>query len=213
MPIYDDLDDRGSHADFIERCRRDFETTGNPLYAWEAWGLVRLTWRSELHDSLDLPEWFAEYLDACGSRLLGRQPERVELSPNRWGHLPEREPPKLGEGAGAIGCALGFSEGLALARKHWGGQFDDRENRAARVVDLMWSERLSLDAAAEKLERTNGWPERRTIRRAVEGAMRGALRRMQDRLREATGVVPDRGEVVRAYSDLCRSRNLTKQPG
>lgn len=38
MPIYDDLDDRGSHADFIERCRRDFESTHNALYAWEAWG-------------------------------------------------------------------------------------------------------------------------------------------------------------------------------
>ena len=57
MPIYDDLDDRGSDSDFIERCHRDFVKTENPLYAWEAWGLIHLTWRSEFHESLELPEW------------------------------------------------------------------------------------------------------------------------------------------------------------
>jgi hypothetical protein len=31
MPIYEDLDDRGSRADHIERCRRDFEATGVKL--------------------------------------------------------------------------------------------------------------------------------------------------------------------------------------
>jgi hypothetical protein len=45
MPIYDDLDHQGSYEDFLERCHRDFVTTGNPLYAWQAWGMVRATWR------------------------------------------------------------------------------------------------------------------------------------------------------------------------
>jgi hypothetical protein len=34
VPIYDDLDDLENSADHLERCRRDFEATGNPLYAW-----------------------------------------------------------------------------------------------------------------------------------------------------------------------------------
>ena len=56
----------------------------------------------------------------------------------------------------------------------------------------------------------DGWGDRRSIRRAVDGAQRWALRWMQERLREATGAVPERAKVVRAYSSLCRGRNLTK---
>ena len=211
-----------SKSDKLKRCRSDFESTGNPLYAWEAWGLIRFTWRSQLHESLELPEWLGEYLDACGRRLLGVPMEEVSRKPYFHGaegslelkiDIVKRRPAvsaETGEGAGAIGRALKFPDGLALARKRWGGPFDARENGAARVVDLMWSERISLDAAAERLELTNGWPERRTIRRWVEGASRGALRRMQDRLREATGAVPERGDLIRAYSVFCRQRNLTK---
>jgi hypothetical protein len=93
VPIYDDLDDLENSADHLERCRRDFEATGNPLYAWEAWGVVTLTWRSQLEDSIEIPTWLTEYFDECGSRLLGWRPEPVELGPNQMGHLPEDEPP------------------------------------------------------------------------------------------------------------------------
>jgi hypothetical protein len=218
MGIYDDLDDRGSQADFLERCHRDFVATGNPLYAWEAWGTVYAAWRSRPHEAIPLPEWLGEYLDDCGRRLVGVPMDVVDRKVLgrfagsgirfEWVEVEERPAvaAETGEGPGFIGCALGFSEGLAKAREHWGGPFDYRENLALRVVDLMWSERLSLDAAAFEAE-ARGWAKHRTAGRAVERARGGALRRMQDWLREKTGRVPRQPEVVRAYSRLCKTRN------
>ena len=139
MAIYDDLDDRGSISDFIERCHRDFVNTENPLFAWEAWGRVHFTWRSELHESLELPKWLGEYLDACGNRLIGIPMEVVDRKPLiriaqggirlEMDKVLERPvvPARAGEGPGSVGHALGFSEGLALARSHWGGPFNTRE--------------------------------------------------------------------------------------
>lgn len=221
MPIYDDLDDRHSKADKIERCRRDFRATGNPLFVWEAWGVVRFTQRSSLHESLEIPGWVSEYLDACGHRLLGWQPERVLLDPGpprHYGYRAETNPPKRGEGPGSIGQAFGFNEGLARAREHWGGQHDLRERLAGEVSDLMWEQGQSLEAAATELEGTRRrdgtrWPERRTIRRYVEGSQRWALRTMQERLSDAGVAPPATAEIVRVYSDLCRRRDLTKQRG
>ena len=63
VPLNDDLIDQRDKSEDVERCRRDFEKTGNPLYAWEAWGVVRFTWRSELHQSLAVPDWLGKYLD------------------------------------------------------------------------------------------------------------------------------------------------------
>ena len=214
MSIYDDLNEEASSAQHLERCRRDFEATRNPLFAWEAWGAVRATWRSTLEDSIEIPSWLTEYFDACGSRLLGMKAERVELRAGHWGHQSEDEAPKSSEGPGAIGRSIGFENGLATARERWGGQFDERERRALIVVEKMWAEGRSLDNSAEALESTTSadeasWPERRTIRRYVERADRWALRRMQDRLREATGAVPERSQVVAAYSRLCQDRSLT----
>ncbi|MCH7644379.1 MAG: hypothetical protein IH974_06030 [Myxococcales bacterium] len=216
MPIYDDLDDRGSHADFIERCRRDFETTGNPLYAWEAWGVVRFTWQSELHESVELPEWLGEYLDACGKGLTGIPMEVVERKPLvriaeggiRLGIDEVRKRPAVpataGEGPGSMGRALGFFEGLAKAREHWGGPFDDREKLALHVVEMMWSKRLSLEGAAGGLDGRG--TSRATAKRAVKAAQGYALRAMQNRLRQAMGEVPGRSEIARAYSRFCKAR-------
>jgi hypothetical protein len=187
---------------------------------------------------VDLPEWLGEFLEDCASRLLGvpmkeesRTPHvqyeghRIAIEIDMVTRRPEI-PAKTGEGAGAIGRAVGFSEGLAKARQHWGGPFDRNENRAAAVVDVMWNEGISLDAAAEKLEHSKftgyndarvafgddaKWPERRSIRRFVEGAQRWVIRTMQERLREATGTVPERHEIVNVYSDFCRTRNLTEK--
>ena len=75
----------------------------------------------------------------------------------------------------------------------------------------MWDRGYSLEKASDELELTDGWPDRRTIRRYVDGAKRWGLRRMHDRLREATGTIPKGDDVVRAYSVLCQGRNLTKQ--
>jgi hypothetical protein len=216
MPIYDDLNDRGSMADMLERCRRDFESTGNPLYAWEAWGVVRFTWRSELDESLELPEWLGEYLDACGNALIGVQMEEAERKPLariaqggiRLAIDDVRQrpvvPAKTKEGPGSVGRALGFSKGLALTRAHWGGPFDTQENSAVRVVDLMWANRCSLEHAAGLLDGKG--ISRASAKRAVGAANSFALRAMQNRLRQATGAVPDPSEVVRAYSRLCKTR-------
>jgi hypothetical protein len=279
VAIYEDLNDRESHADHLERCRRDFEATGNPLYAWEALGVVWFMRRLRLSQDIpgsftslpeslsrrnrpsrenpdrdflreahaivtgaskmeptaehldalwsfvELPEWLGEYLEGCGKRLIGMpmevvdQEARVKVAKgdirSEMASARERPflPAKAGEGPGSIGRAFRFTEGLALARKHWGGAFDPNERLALRVVQWMWSEGRALDAAAEEFEGAGGWPERRTVRRAVEHARLYALRWMRDRLREAGGELPAEPEVARAYSDLCRRRNLTKQPG
>lgn len=216
MAIYDDLDDHRSNSDFIERCHRDFVNTENPLFAWEAWGMVRFTWRSELHESLELPEWLGEYLDVCGERLIGIPMEVVERKPLvriaqggvrlKIDKVLERPvvPAKAGEGPGSFGRALKFSKGLALARSQWGGPFDTLEKRAARVIDLMWSHGCSLAHAAEWLEKKG--ISRSSAKRAVNEADGYSLRTMKNRLLQATGAIPDRREVVRAYSRLCKSR-------
>ena len=113
-------------------------------------------------------------------------------------------PAKAGEGPGSVGRALGFSEGLALARSHWRGPFDSGEKRAARVIDLMWSHGYSLAHAAECLERKG--ISRSSAKRAVKEAEGYSLRAMKNRLLQVTGAIPDRREVVRAYSRLCKSR-------
>jgi hypothetical protein len=56
MPIHDDLDDRGSESDYIERCHRDFANTGDPLYAWEAFARIRFIHRRRLNQ--DFPDSF-----------------------------------------------------------------------------------------------------------------------------------------------------------
>ena len=166
--------------------------------------MVSLTRRSKLHESLDLPDWLVEYLDDCGHRLLGWQPGR----PKHHGNLiPEEKPPKRGQGPGAIGRAAGFSEGLSLARHHWGGEFDEREKLALWVVRYMHEEGVSLDSAATEAENAR-LASRSTARRAVEKARTFALRRMQEQLRAETGAVPVRSEVVNAFSALCKARSI-----
>jgi hypothetical protein len=204
--IYDDLDDRENMADFVERCHRDFAATRNPLYAWEAWGVVRFTSRSDFHEPLALPEWLGEYLDGCGRQLLGWLPS---LDQGRL--IPERKPPVADRGPGAIGERIGFREGLKKSRENWGGSFDEDENLALRVVKLMWSDCLSLDAAAAEAE-FRGWKKRgkrvssRTASRSVEGTQRWALRFMKERLAEETRTWSHDTPVRRSYSDLCRAR-------
>ncbi len=197
MPIYDDLDDRGSYTDRLERCRRDFDATGNPLYAWEAWGVIRLTERSGNHESLPVPEWLAVYLDDCGNQLLGWQSRTgTEIL------KPETTQPNRREQPGALGRAMGFTTGLAITREQWGGQHDADERLAFKIVNRMWKYGQSLDAAAKD---TPG-ASRDKARRAVERAQRGALRLMQDRLRNESGSAPELDQVAKKYSILCRNR-------
>lgn len=221
--LYPDLDDSHSDRDFVERCRRDFLRTGNPLHAWEAWGTYRLTTRRG--PPLDPPSWLFEYLDGCGRRLIGtwREVPGTQREKRIGGGITLRfarkmldVPARAGEGPGAIGRALGFKEGLAKAREHWGGEYDARERLAAQAVEMMWSEGLSLDAVASRIERERGpargyYPpriaaSRATVTRAVREARRYALRTMQARLREANGSIPPVSEVARAYSRLCMQR-------
>jgi hypothetical protein len=194
VPIYDDLDYKRKPVDLLERCRRDFEATANPLYAWEGWIAWSVSRRSGwLRFREPLPKWIAQYFDECARHLIGR------LNPGEWSAIP-------GEGPGSIGRALGFSEGLAKAREQWGVPFDRREVLALKMVELMWSEGCSLDAAALEAEHLR-WASHRTARRAVERAQRNALRRMQDYLREAGwDVSTDKREVIRTYSRLCKNR-------
>ena len=219
MPIYDDLDDQGSFGDWLARCRRDYEGTGDPLFVWEAFG----AWWSQRHmHSMPLPEWLGECLNTWGSRLIGIPMEVVRRTPlvrvNQDGikfeinEIEERPhvPAEPGEGPGPIGRALGFTEGLAKAREHWGGPFDRREQHALQVVDFMWEHGYSLDKAATELAPSAGPDNSRTIRRYVEHARSAALRRMQDLIREAGQPVPPAADVPVAFSRLCRRRSLTK---
>ena len=48
---------------FLEVFREDFEKTGNPLAAWDAYLLAR-------EDGKPVPEWVLEYFDMVGKRLL-----------------------------------------------------------------------------------------------------------------------------------------------
>ena len=174
---------------------------------------------------LDPPSWLFEYLDECGRRLIGTWREVPGTQREKWigGGITLRSarqmldvPARAGEGPGAIGRALGFKEGLAKAREHWGGEYDARERLAAQAVEMMWSEGLSLDAVASRIEQERSparehfspriAASRAKVTRAVREARRYALRTMQARLREATGSIPPVSEVARAYSRLCRQR-------
>lgn len=215
--FYDDLDVESldlhkADADHLEECRRNLVETGNPLYAWEAWGTVRATWRSRRPtDHLPLPEWLIDYFDACGARLLGWQPERVQLG-GSWGRRREESPPKPDEGPGAIGRRLGFKHGLAVERRRWGGQHDQDEHMALELVERMWREGCTLRAVALKFEKGTTMRLGRLgisyskARRSVERAHRFAYRLMRDRLAEAGVPVPPRAKVWKAYSTLCRQR-------
>lgn len=215
MPVYDDLNDDlnrgGSFPDAVERCRRDYVATQNPLYAWEAWLLIRFTWRSRTHERIELPEWLGKYFDDCGHDLLGRW---VEVEGSR--QVVPTIPAEPGEGPGFIGSALRFREGLAKAREHWGGSWDQQEKLAMQAIERMWHDGLTLDRAAQVMQDETEpgrqyYPpsikaSRPTIKRAVGNAKRYALRQMQSRLRDATGTVPARSKIVREYSLLCKSR-------
>jgi len=181
-----------------------------------------LTWRSKLDESLELPDWLGDYLDHCGRHMLGDFVEvERELGPVTRGKGIRFQlstvtyslsvPGKLREGPGSIGRALGFKEGLAVARCHWGGQFDKREHLAYAVVNLMWTKGLSLkkaanvfDVNASKVNRTGA--SAASVMRAVRHAQRFALRLMCDRLRETNGTVPSLAIVPREFSKLCVAR-------
>jgi len=186
MAIYDDLDeDKLEHA--VERCGRDFAKTKNPLHAWEAWGVISLSRRSRLYESVDVPAWLAAYFDACAEALITSQ------SPT--------------EGRHAVARAIGFRDGLSKARERWGGQYDARERLAERVFDVMWDRGIALDRAQRE---TPGASES-SAKRAARGASRWAIRKVQDRVRSATGGIPERTKLLSAYSAVCRKR-LTKSP-
>lgn len=180
MPIHDDLDDRRSDADCLARCVRDLESTGNPLYAFEALQYVAL------------PAPLARWVRASSAALL-RPPERGGLRAKREA------------GPGEIGRALGFQHGLAPSRKRWGGAFDQVESDAQSLVDLMDREGLSRAAAAARLQKERGG-SRWTWWRRLDRCNKYAKRAMQDRLRQAGRAVPrDQRELLGAYEELCTS--------
>lgn len=203
VPIHDDLDDRNYWLDFIERCRRDFESTGNPLYAWEAWGRFWSIYRRARDGAFgqneplpELPPWLGQYLEDSGRRLLGHQPGRGPMR-------SETDPPRQREGPGSIGRALAFAKGLDVSRQKWGGQFDEREALALRVVEEMYRNGWSLRHAASE---GNFGAAETTIYEAVRQARKFACRRMRDRLIAELGEAPETGSVYRAYSQLCADK-------
>jgi len=192
MPLYDDLDARNLE-DHLERCRRDYESTGNPLYAWEAWGVWRAVRRVQ---RTPLPAWLGDYLDACGRRLHGWDPEPWQEGPNRH-LLPWEEDRQM------VATAMGFAGELDGARKAWGGQYDSNERDAQAVAERMWGHRESLEAAASYF----GARSRATAHRRLKSAQRWALRWMAERVLEATGSRPALAETPDRFMAVCRKRS------
>ena len=98
---------------------------------------------------------------------------------------------------------MGFSGELQAARSRWGGQFDASEILALRVVRLMEADRISLNAAAKRLEESHG-TTLRTARRAVETAHNYALRHMEDSLEMANWPPESDMPIWKQYSRLCQ---------
>lgn len=217
MAYHPDLDEDNDDLAHIERCRRDFEATGNPLYAWEAWGTFSLRRRSTIEESIELPDWLVAYFDECEKRLLGipmvevsREPlidvggSGIHFKVDTVVSRPCHEAPD-GEGPGSIGRALDFDSSLARSRAGWGGPYNTNEALADRLVEIMWQESWSLERAARQAEE-NRWASTRKAKEAVRNSSLWAKRKMLTRLEEEEVGEFDRLRVSLAYSKLCRSR-------
>ena len=70
---------RAHYQNVIDAARRQFEETGNPLFAWEAYGHCRIS-------GLPIPEWVFLYFDKTSKRL------GVLVEKSRAGTLPREHP-------------------------------------------------------------------------------------------------------------------------
>ncbi len=220
MSRYPELDDPQDDEAHLERCRRYFEETGNPLYAWEAWGACRPgnSRTGKRRQARPFPDWLLTYLDSCDERLIGLPEVIVSREPGIRVHGSGIQPtidrvverPAVeavpGEGAGPVGRALGFDEGLAKAREHWGGPHDHNERLALRVAEQMWANGLTLERAAEVVNVEDRIDPQRT-KRAFKAADKFALTYMRHRVIEATGDAPlTVAEIIKSFRSQCRQR-------
>ena len=184
-----------SHKEHLERARRDYEETKNPLFVFEAFA----SWY-RLQRKYPLPEWIGDYLRDSTDRLLGWDPEKSERS----GTAGTRKFVPWDEQNQTVARAMGFSGELKAARKRWGGQYAETERLALQVVEFMWDGGESLDSAALKAE-ARKISSQRTARRAVESAKTFALARMRMHLEQA-GKLDGKGPVWKRFSRLCAER-------
>ena len=189
-----------SHKEHLERARRDYEETKNPLFVFEAFA----SWY-RLQRKYPLPEWIGDYLRDSTDRLLGWDPEKSERS----GTAGTRKFVPWDEQNQTVARAMGFRGEIEPARKEWGGQHAETERLALLLVEYMWAMGVSLENAANKPPDGSG-ASRSKARRAVENASSFALARMRSRLEEAGWEEAD-GPVWKQFSRLCSDG--TKRPG
>jgi hypothetical protein len=100
------IDDPKAYRWFHEqRCRKFYDETGNPFYAWEQYHLSR-------RQGNDLPDWVLAYLDECADRLCRLGRECALRMPMPW----KRSRGRARDIGPQIAAALGMRRGRSAGR-------------------------------------------------------------------------------------------------